>query len=68
MSEGDLSSWIVAGSFASRPGSAHAYNMGVSYSTQEYSGGNPAALAAVTDGSRNVGELYGFDRWAVRRG
>jgi len=65
MSEGDLSSWIVAGSFASRPGSAHAYNMGVSYSTQEYVGGNPAALAAVTDGSRNVRELYGFDQWAV---
>ena len=30
-------------------------------------GGNPAALAAVTDGSRNVGELYAFDRWAVTR-
>jgi hypothetical protein len=65
MSEGDLSSWIVAGSFASRPGSAHAYNLGLSYSTQEYVGGNPAALAAVTDGSRNVGELYAFDRWNV---
>ena len=65
MSEGDLSSWIVAGSFASRPGSTHAYDLGLSYSTQEYVGGNPAALAAVTDGSRNVGELYAFDRWSV---
>jgi hypothetical protein len=64
MSEGELSSWIVAGAFASRP-AAHSYDFGVSYSTQEYQGGNPAALAAVTDGSRNVGELYGVGRWRV---
>jgi hypothetical protein len=65
MSEADLSSWIVAGSFASRPGGSHKYDLGLSYSTQAYQGGNPAALAAVTDGSRNVGELYGFDQWSV---
>jgi hypothetical protein len=64
MSEGDLSSWIVAGSYASKPGGVHKYDLGLSYSTQEYLGGNPAALAAVRDGSRNVGELYGFDEWA----
>jgi hypothetical protein len=65
MSQGDLSSWIVAGAFSSRPGRAHDYQFGLSYSTQEYIGGNPAALAAVTDGSRNVGELYAFDRWSM---
>lgn len=64
MSEGELSSWIVAGAFVSGPG-AHSYDFGVSYSTQEYQGANPAALAAVTDGSRNVGELYGVGRWAI---
>jgi outer membrane receptor protein involved in Fe transport len=64
MSEGELSSWIVAGAFASRPG-AHSYDFGVSYSTQEYQGRNPIALAAVTDGSRNVGELHGIGRWTV---
>lgn len=67
MSEGDLASWIVAGSFVSKPGGPHTYNFGLSYSTQEYQGGNPAALAAVTDGSRNVGELYAFDSWAINR-
>ena len=36
-----------------------------SYSTQDYQGGNPAALAAATDGSRNVGELYALDRWTI---
>jgi hypothetical protein len=65
MSEGDLSSWIVAGAFASKPGGRHSYDFGLSYSTQEYLGGNPAALAAVSEGSRNVGELYAFDRWKV---
>ncbi len=67
MSEGDLSSWIVAGAFASTPGGAHTYDFGLSYSTQEYQGGNPAALAAVTDGNRNAGELYAFDDWAINR-
>jgi len=65
MSEGDLASWIVAGSFTSRMGSTHAYNVGLSYSTQEYQGGNPAALAAIGDGSRNAGEMFGFDRWVI---
>jgi hypothetical protein len=65
MSEGDLASWIVAGSFTSRARGAHAYNIGLSYSTQEYQGGNPAALAAMGDGSRNAGEIFGFDRWAL---
>jgi hypothetical protein len=64
MSEGELSSWIVAGAFESRPG-RHSYDFGVSYGTQEYQGRNPVALAAVTDGSRNVGEIYGVGRWAV---
>jgi hypothetical protein len=68
MGEGDLSSWIVAGSFVSHPGSAHAYDLGFSYSTQEYQGGNPMALAAVSDGSRNVGEVTGLDRWTVSPG
>lgn len=65
MSEGDLASWIVAGSFASNPGGAHAYSVGLSYSAQEYQGGNPIALAAMTDGTRHAGEIFGFDRWRV---
>jgi hypothetical protein len=65
MNQGDLSSWIVAGAFQSRRASAHAYKFGYTYGAQDYVGGNPAALAAVTDGSRNVGELYALDRWAL---
>ena len=65
MSEGDLASWIVAGSFTSRGGAAHSYNVGLSYSMQEYQGGNPSALAAISEGSRNAGEIFAFDRWAM---
>jgi hypothetical protein len=65
MSQGDLSSWLVAGAFASRDRGPHGYEFGLSYSTQEYLGGNLAALAAVTDGSRNAGELYAYDRWTL---
>jgi outer membrane receptor protein involved in Fe transport len=68
MSEGDLSSWIMAGSFVSRSDPVHTYEIGLTYSTQEYLGGNPAALVALKDGSRNVGEISGTDRWTVSPG
>ena len=68
MSQGDLSSWIVAGSFVSKREGIHSYDLGLSYSTQEYQGGNPLALAAVSDGNRNVGEVYAVDRWTVGSG
>jgi hypothetical protein len=65
MSEGDLASWIVAGSFVSKVGRSHAYTVGLSYSTQDYQGGNPIALAAMRDGSRNAAEVHAFDRWRM---
>ena len=65
MSEGDLASWIVAGSFASKVGPAHSYNLGLWYSTQGYQGGNPVALAAMREGSRNAAEIFAYDRWRV---
>ncbi len=64
--QGDLSSWIVAGSYAWRSaGSSHHYRAGMSYAMQRYLGGNADALAAVADGHRNAGEIYGFDDWTV---
>jgi hypothetical protein len=65
MTQGDLSSWIVAGSYRSIASSNHAYELGLSYSTQQYEGGNVAALAAMRDNARNVGTVYGFDQWTV---
>jgi hypothetical protein len=68
MSQGDLESWVVAGSFVSRRGEPHTYEVSLAYSTQEYFGGNPSALAAVKDGARNVGEIRATDRWAFAPG
>lgn len=67
MSEGSLSSWIVAGSFVSRRDGVHSYDLGLSYSAQEYQSGNSIALA-LTDRNRNVGEIYAIDRWTVGQG
>jgi carboxypeptidase family protein/TonB-dependent receptor-like protein len=61
LTQGDISSWFIAGAYATRLPARHRYDLGLSYSTQRYDGGNPAALREVTDGSRNVGAVYGFD-------
>lgn len=65
MNQGDLDSWILAGSYAARAGVPHRYEAGMSYSLQRYQGGNTAALAAVPDTARNVGAVFAYDEWAV---
>jgi carboxypeptidase family protein/TonB-dependent receptor-like protein len=68
LTQGDLSSWVVSGDYVTRSATArHRYDLGLSYSTQRYDGGNFAALRNVTDGSRNVGTLHGFDTVTVSR-
>jgi Carboxypeptidase regulatory-like domain/TonB dependent receptor len=68
LTQGDLSSWVVSGDYVTRSATArHRYDLGLSYSTQRYDGGNFAALRNVTDGSRNVGALHGFDTLTVSR-
>jgi len=61
LSQADISSWVIAGTYATRGPGRHHYDLGLSYATQRYDGGNPAALRDVTDGSRNAGAVYGFD-------
>jgi hypothetical protein len=65
LTQGDIASWIVAGSYTTRVPARHHYDIGMSYATQRYGGGNTAALRDVTDGSRNAGALYGFDTFAI---
>lgn len=65
VTQGDLSSWIVAGSYTRRPGAVHEYEAGLSYSAQRYLGGNAEALTAMRGGSRNVGAMYAYDNWAI---
>lgn len=64
ITQGDLSSWVVAGSFLGRVTATHAYEAGFSFGMQRYFGGNTEALAAMRDGGRNVGAMYAFDSWA----
>jgi hypothetical protein len=65
LTQGDISSWFLAGAYASRRPARNRYDLGLSYSTQRYDGGNPAGLPNATDGSRNVGAVYGFDTFKL---
>lgn len=65
ITQGDLSSWIVSGAFVRETSASHAYEAGASYAMQRYMGGNAEALAALRDGSRNVGVLFAHDDWKI---
>jgi hypothetical protein len=65
MTQGDLASWLLAGSYMRSADAAHQYEAGWSYGMQRYLGANADALAAMTDGSRNAGSVYAYDNWAI---
>ena len=65
MTQGDLASWLLAGSYIRNAPTAHQYEAGWSYGMQRYLGGNADALAAMTDGSRNAGSVYAYDNWVI---
>jgi hypothetical protein len=65
LTQGDIASWVVFGDYVTRAQARHRYDFGLSYSTQRYDGGNFLALRNVTDGSRNVGTMHGFDTFAI---
>lgn len=65
LTQGDLSSWMVAGEYTTRAPARHRYDIGLSYSTQRYDGGNLATLRDLTDGTRNAGTIYAFDTFAI---
>jgi len=56
---------VLSGDYVTRSPGRHRFDVGMSYSTQRYDGGNLAALKSLTDGSRNVGVLRAFDTLAV---
>jgi hypothetical protein len=64
LTQGDVSSWIVAGDYATRAPARHRYDFGFSYAAQRY-GADLASLQNVTDGTRNAGTMYGFDTFSV---
>lgn len=65
LNQGDLSSWILSGNYLTRQPAAHSYQVGLSYGSHRYEGGNAIALAAISQGSRDVGAVYGYDDWKI---
>ncbi len=65
LTQGDIASWIIAGEYTTRAPARHRYDIGLSYSTQRYEGGNVATLRDVTEGSRNAGAVYAFDTFSI---
>lgn len=65
LTQGDLSSLLLASSYVSNPSTAHQYRAGFSYTMQRYIGGNISALSSVADGQRHAGKIYAYDNWQV---
>ena len=65
LTDGDITSWVVAGAYQTRPDAPgrHRYDLRLSYATERYDGGNPEALRAVADGSRNAGVVSAYDTY-----
>ena len=63
ITQGDLPSWILAGSYVREAPAAHRYQAGMSYGMQRYYlRGSAAALA---NNRRNVGAVHAYDQWAI---
>jgi len=65
LTQGDVSAWMASGGYSRVASAAHAYEAGGSFARQRYDGGNAAALAAIGDGGRVSGSLYGLDHWRL---
>ncbi len=65
MSASALASWVVLGEYTARDDQAHAFSIGVSYSSQPSAAGRELTPPPVTEQVRSVGGMYGFDRWHV---
>jgi hypothetical protein len=67
MRKGELGSWFLSGNFDGRVAGAHRYSGGLAYGTQQLQNANVLGLAAITNGARAIGSVYGVDEWAVGR-
>lgn len=74
MNSGDISSWMMAGDYTSRPGTRHQLAFGMTYSLQGYRPTSFTGLQAVPEGHRKVAALSAshefapFARWRVGYG
>lgn len=68
LARGEVSSWVLGGSYSAAVWEQHAFDVGATYSAQRYEGTSPASLVAMREGDRYVGAVHGFDRWRVSEG
>jgi len=64
VTHGDLSSWIVAGSFRRAP-APHQYEAGLSYGVQHHLRAPIDPRIAMAEGGRTVGSVYAHDQWSM---
>lgn len=64
MNSGDISSWMMAGDFASRPGARNQLAFGMTYSLQAYRPTSITGLQAVPEGHRKVATLSAAHEFA----
>jgi hypothetical protein len=65
LTQTDMSSWIVAGSYATRAPARHRYDAGMSFSTQRYEDGSPLSGNDFPDGTRSAGTVFAFDSFSL---
>jgi hypothetical protein len=68
MSSADLATWLVAGDYVAKSSNTHAFNVGMTYGSQGIPAGarTPIPVTALfSDGARNAGQIYAFDRWRL---
>ena len=66
ITNGDASSWLLAGSYTADARATHALDLGMSYGVQRYEeGGHPAALGTFEAAQRKVRSVYAFDNWSL---
>jgi hypothetical protein len=66
MSTGDLTSWVLSGTYLADVEASHRLGLVVAYGRQRYVGRNPAALTVVSE-SRYAASFGASDSWAVSR-
>ena len=66
ITNGDTSSWLLAGSYTADARATHALDAGMSYGVQRYEdGGHSAALGTFEAAHRKVRSVHAFDNWSL---
>jgi outer membrane receptor protein involved in Fe transport len=65
MGQGEPGSWYLAGTYHKRAPARHLFDVGVSYSTQQFTAASRWPLDLDGEGQRTAGAIYAVDRWTL---